>query len=409
MRALVLVVVLAGCSNDVPPAPKPAPAKTQEPIEQKPPADPPKPLSARTPAIARESWFMRTLSHDGKRALLRELANDHKKIRYRVIAVDTNTIETDLELPQLSTLPLETLTDDGAKRRDVNLKLPELTEELKKAAQVLEDFPTGFGDRIAASPDGKHVAFNAGDWIFVATDGVVTTQLSKEASYYPWFSPDGNALFFHRYTGTLDGVEGKYELFVTSPDGKAKPKKLANSAGLRESFVLTGTGAARFVVTNEPHVRTCAVEVSLTPPHATKKLGCLKDKEDVMSCVMSPAGKYVACRSSRELDELDPNSTTTINGKKRPNKKLAFRTRAFEADTGKVTFDGDPIGSLSAISDDGVMIILGRGDTIETFDVKGQQKTIPRQGYVSLFTLFRNAKELVIEMGGDVSVIDVTK
>src|SRR5688572_16579893 len=119
MRALVLVVVLVSCSEDKPaPVPKPAPAKTQEPAEPKPHADPPKPLAARTPAIARESWFMRTLSRDGKRALLRELANDHKKIRYRVIAVDTNTIETDLELPQLSALPLETLTDDGAKRKD---------------------------------------------------------------------------------------------------------------------------------------------------------------------------------------------------------------------------------------------------------------------------------------------------
>ena len=94
-----------------------------------------------------------------------------------------------------------------------SLTSPEPRERSRARGRgALAPFPFGAGGRIAASPDGKHVVFNGGDWLFTAEQGQVGGRISNEASYEPLFTPDGKSLVFRREKGKYDGVEGRYEL-----------------------------------------------------------------------------------------------------------------------------------------------------------------------------------------------------
>ena len=78
----------------------------------------------------------------------------------------------------------------------------------------------------AAENDGVAIAFDAGDWLYIADDtGRVRRRLVEEAAYDPRFTPDGKHLFFRRITGTVD-VFAKYELFVVPSDLSAPPRAL---------------------------------------------------------------------------------------------------------------------------------------------------------------------------------------
>ncbi len=414
-RALAITLLLASCSESKPDAPKPTPAPTPRAEEAEPPElpDPAPPRAARAPQMVRESWYVQRVSADGTKVLLRETTRDNhgrEPLRYRVILADTNTIESDVSLPALAALPIETLLDSGGDKpgSKVDLKDPAISSELVKIAPILAPFALGHGGRIAASPDGTHVAFNGGDWIYTARGGVVGTRLAKEASYDPWFTPDGATLLYRRMNGTFDGIEGKYELYATSVDGTAKPRRIEGTAGVWEPFVVRND-AVRFIATAGPRAKTCVVEVALVAPFKARKLGCVAGgTTKTMSCVLSPSATWAACSTVKELAEDDPNSTTTVRGKTRHNKKLEFAIRSFEVATGTIGYSQVGTGSVSAISDEGKLVVH-RAQELLVIDPTGVSRALKPQSYVSLFTYFRDATHLITEQHGDIVVLDITK
>lgn len=353
-------------------------------------------------------WFIQSVSTDGKHVLLRELTDDSATQHFRVAAADTDATEADLTLPVISSLPLESLYDGGGtKPVKLDMSTPGLAEELAKAGKLLGAFPFGAGGRLAAAPDGSHVAFNGGDWIFTAIDGKVQTRVSAEASYSPWFTPDGKTLLFRRENGLIDGVEGKYELYATSVDGKRAARELVGTAGVFETFALTDHDTLRVLVTSEPHIKTCVVEIGLASPYRVKQLGCLASHEKVVSCVLSPKGAWLGCSTVSELKQLDPNSVSIHpDGSRTFDHKRQFRLRTMDVATGKVYVDRAQTGTPSAISDDGLFVIYG--DPLTLIDTHDKARELAA-GNVGLFTHFRNTTELITETGGAIKVIDVTK
>jgi hypothetical protein len=352
-------------------------------------------------------WFVQAISADGTRALLWETGDLPSKLHFRVVEIASDKTLQDIDLPALSKLPLETVNDDNSVRSvKLALDTPEIAAELRAIGPVLAGFPLGAGGRIAAAPDGKHVAFNAGDWIYTAVDGKVAGRVANESAYHPWFTPDGKTLLFYRQSGMLSGVETKYELYATSADGKAPVQRIAGTAEIHEQFALTDKGTLRAVASAPPAIPTCAIEVQLTAPYRVKKLGCLPDKEQTMSCVLSPKGAWFACETVKELPELDPNSTTEkADGTVVHNHKKRYRLRSVDAVTGKVGTDLIDPASLSAISDSGVLILLGR-DKMLAYDNHGASHEITGGGHASLYTHFTGEHTLVMDIDGHPSVLD---
>ncbi len=342
-------------------------------------------------ASAGDEWFVQNVSADGKHALEHEM-QDNGAQHFRVIEVDTNKVEADLELDALSALPLETMLDGGGlKPIKLDLSKPELAADLKHAAAALAPFPFGAGGRIAASPDGKHVVFNGGDWLFAGENGHVGGRLSNEASYGPLFTPDGKSLLFRREKGTYDGVEGRYELYVTSADGRLPPKELAGTAGVFETMAPSDHGTLRVMVSSEPFVKTCVLDVGLVAPFKVQKVACLPGDEKEIGCVLSPHGTWLACTTSRELKPHD----------------LAFRTRTLDLATGKVVLDLPDAGVPSAISDDGLLVLSHLAFSL--VDPSGKRRELRANDRIGLYTYFRSATELITELDGRLSVIDVSK
>src|SRR5512133_2765370 len=218
------VLVIVGC-RDKPAQPPPAPAPTPPMPPEQVPADAAEPVTIDLGPGTKTDWYIEAIASDKKHVLLSE-QTESRGMHFRVVAIPSNAIETDIELPALSALPRETLRDDGSQRHvKLAIDTPALADELRKIGPVLAQFPLGASSRIAAAPDGKHVAFNAGDWIYTAVDGKVITRVATQASYNPWFTPDGKALLFRRISGTVNGFEGRYELYATSVAGKEPPNR----------------------------------------------------------------------------------------------------------------------------------------------------------------------------------------
>lgn len=384
MSRVVLVGLFAvGCRSDA----QPPPARST-PVNAPPPVVSASADDSKDPPPIR-LWLVHRLSADGKRALQYELSDGHAT-RYRVVAVDTNAIESDLALPVMSTLPLQTLGDERpAVKLDVDRA--ELRDEVLEVAALVRGFPLGSGHRIAATPDGGYAAFNGGDWLFTAQADRAVEQVADEASYNPWFTPDGKTLLFHRENGLVDGVVGKYEVFATSSDGREQPRRIAGTAGVHGHFALSPKSGVRVIVSSEPQIKTCVVEIALAKPNRAKRLGCLPGGERVVHCVLSPSGARVACDTVKVLA---------------PDKRV-FRARAMEVETGKIEIDraGDGHG-VSAISDDGLLVLRGPTELV-TVDARGREKVLAARAV--LFTQFRSATELVIEGSGRFRVVDVTK
>jgi hypothetical protein len=354
------------------------------------------------------SWFAENMTSDGAHVLLSEHKELPSQLHFHLVEVATNKVEADLDLTGVSALPLETVDDDGGVHKlEAALDTAEIRADLQTIGPVLARFPLGATNRIAAAPDGKHVAFNVGDWLYVADDGKVVRRLSAESSYHPWFSPDGKSLLYSRLNGTIDGVEGKYELYATSVDGKRPAHELPATAGIRDGFAFSSPTSVRVVVSAEPKIHTCVIEVSLVAPYKTTKLACLPDGEQVMECVLSPAGTWLACNTTKELAELDPNTTTTANGKTTHDHKRQYRTRTLEVASGKVVIDKLDTASVSAVSDGGLLVLSGR--ELSTMAPNGAVRVLPTHGDVSLFAHFRSPTQLVTESEGTLGVLDVSK
>jgi hypothetical protein len=76
--------------------------------------------------------------------------------------------------------------------------------------------------------------------------------------------------------------------------------------------------------------------------------------------------------------------------------------------TGKIGYRRVGTGSVSAISDDGTLI-MHTADSLMVVDPTGASHELRPQGYVSLFTYFRDATHLITEQHGDIVVLDITK
>jgi hypothetical protein len=366
------------------------------------------------PGRAGAAYLLESVTEDGKRALLLELASMPNQLHYRVVDVDTSAVAADLPLTALSTLPLETLADAGGTVREIDdlVKSPAVADDLKKAAPWLAAFPLGAGGRVAAHAS-LGIAFNGGDWVYLADpDGHTKLQLSKAASYAPWFSPDGKLVFTRRLHGSLDGVEGRYVLYGASVDGKSPAREIPATAALRDGFALEPDArAVRVVASFEPKVKTCVVRVELTPPFVTKQQACLDDREELVDARLSTHGAWATFLTTKQLAEDDPGAVMVMpDGSRKPMKKKAFRFRVVDVETGRVAFDGArPTGTLVAISDAG-LAVFSAPDGVTLFDAATKtSKKLANPLDLGLFGRFRNDRELVFVSGDTASVVDLSK
>lgn len=348
-------------------------------------ADPPPP---------RAVFFLVNLSKDGKHALLRELTQPIPLPRFRVVSVETGAIEEELDLPALSKLPYESMGDGGGSVRSIPLTDPGLVEDLKDAVPVLSKFPLGSGGRVAAGRTGR-TAFNVGDWVYTALNGAIGPRLAAQASYDPWITPDGKSIVVRRHTGKLDAIEGKYELFATSIEGTGTPQRIDGTAGARDQFAVTRSGdAIRVIVSFEPKLPTCIVEVALKAPFLATQKACLDGGERLGMCVLSPSGAWAACHTQHD----------------RSQGGAGYRLRTLDVTSGKVVFDQVGAGAPLAISDDGLVVAAYSGK-VSLVDSKARKvrRVVMPERRLAPFPMFRNATELVTERDGSVVVIDVSK
>jgi len=163
------------------------------------------------------------------------------------------------------------------------------------------------------------------------------------------------------------------------------------------------------VLVSEPKLAKCVVEVELAAPYKVQRLGCLPGGERSLGCVLSPRGAWLGCQTMKELAELDPRSTTTINGKTVHDHKQRYRVRTMEAATGKIGIDlTDPqLGFPSAISDDGVLVLHDQGLATVTRD--GKTHELPGTEAATLFSWFHSPTELVTESGGAIGVVRLNR
>lgn len=355
--------------------------------------------SMQAPSAPPERWFFEWLSRDGKRALLRRIdGRALSPMQTRVVDVDTGAMLEEAPLEELGRLPSQTLggdakqTDGVSTELDAFLRTPAFSADLLEAAQLASPFPFGSCSRFSAATSTGAIAFNAGDWIYVADKtGKVKKRLANEASYDPRFTPDGKHLLFRRVSGKLDKVLAKYELFVVPSDLSAPPRALPGTAGTRDRFVVDAENkTAIAIASHEPQLKTCAISFGLKPPFAAKKLTCLDGGEPLVDSVLSPHGKWAAITTQRADDQK-------------------WHLRVVSLPSGKVVLDEPAeIGFvIRAISDEGLLVQSGpRGMLIDDVQKKTRRRhdvdiDVGHRGF------FRNATELVYVKGASVAVLDL--
>ncbi len=392
---LAIALGLAACSGPRPPVAPPivqtrsAAAVVAAP---KPPAGPP------------EHWYFEWLSRDGQRALLRRLDGGARgMLQTRVVDVDSGATLAEDTFPELGRLPTATI---GRRSNEVAelmgmLAAPAFGDDLVRAARMAGEFPFGSCGRVSASASGGSIAFNAGDWLYLADQsGHIQKRIVAEAAYDPRFTPDGKHLLFRRATGTIDRVRAKYELFVVPADLSSPPRVIAGTAGARDRFAVDADG--RFAValaSQEPHIKTCVLSIALRPPFAVKRVACLEGGEQFVESALSPRGRWAAVTTqSTRKDTKDEPST------------LAWRLRVVALATGKVVLDepAEPGLIVRAISDDGLLVQSGaRGIIVE--DVPAQTRRTFGEGIdLGHRGFFRGPNELVVVRGSTVGVVDLS-
>lgn len=376
--------------------------------------------SAAEPRAAR-TYFLVALSADGKHALLEELQNSgggNGAAHYRVVAVDGGALEYDISLPAISALPPETLLDGGGKKPGTDVDFshsPAAIAADLKAVAPLALFPLGAGNRIAVSADHSMVAFNAGDFIYTSKNGVIGKPLSKQASYSPWYLPDGSGIMFRMEHGLFPGTpEGNYELYTSPLDGSAKPTRIPGTSGSFEFWALAAGGKSIRMITNVHGAKrnsdkVCVVDVPLSAPFKATTKACLADGERLVDGHLSPHGTFGFFTTVAELDEFEPVSHTYRNGKPVPQHKERFRIRTLDVEKGTTELDDtkQPITG-TAISDAGLLVIDRFRATV-VIDSHARKWEMLPQRIDMLSAQFRNASELVVVRGDSVQVVDTAK
>jgi hypothetical protein len=347
-------------------------------------------------------WYFEWLSTDGKRALLRRLDGDARStLQTRVVDVDTKRILGEDTFPELGKLPTATI---GRRPNEVaelmgRLAAPALADDLVRNAAIAEDFPFGSCGRLSGSPQGGAIAFDAGDWLYVADRrGHVLKRITKEAAYDPRFTPDGRNLLFRRASGTIDKVRAKYEMFVVPTDLSTAPRALPGTAGVRDRFAVDAeSGVALVVASQEPQIKTCVLSIGLHAPFAVKRLACLAGGEQMVDSTLSPGGRWAVVTTQK-------NAGDRALG-------LEWRLRAVSLTTGIVALDepAEPGMIVRAISDAGLLVQSGaRGVILDDLAAK-TRRTLASGVELGHRGFFRNATELVVVRGGSVDVVDLAK
>ena len=377
-----------------------APSAPISPIASTPPLAAP---AIEPPAAPRasEHWYFEHLSRDGKKALLRRLDGpSYGALQTRVVDVDSGKALAEDSFPELGSLPTATI---GRRPNEMAalvgaLASPAFGDDLVRSAAIAEAFPFGTCGRMSAAKGGSTIAFNAGDWLYLADkNGHVQKRLSTFADYEPRFTPDGKYLLFRRATGSLDKV-AKYELFVVPADLSQPARVLTGTAGARDRFAVDEDGkSAVAVASHEPQVKTCVISVGLKPPFVVKRIACLDGGEPFIESILSPSGRWAAI-TTQSGDSAEPT----------------FRLRVVATATGKIAFDEPATPGLvpRAISDSGLLVQSGTtgilvndipGQTRRALSITGEAADLGHRGF------FRNSSELVVVRGATVGLLDLTK
>ena len=347
-------------------------------------------------------WYFERLSRDGKHALLRRLDGEARStLQTRVVDVDNGKVLADDTFPELGKLPLATIGRRPNELAELmgRLAAPALADDLVRNAGMAAEFPFGACGRLSGASQTGTIAFNAGDWLYLADDhGHVQKRLTKEAAYDPRFTPDGKNLLFRRATGTIDRVRAKYELFVMPTDFSSAPRVLAGTAGARDRFGLDEErGVSVVVASQEPQIKTCVLSVGLKAPFAVKKLACLDGGEQLLDSTLSPSALWAAM-TTQKSDRDAPSG-------------FAWRLRVVSLLTGKVVLDeaAEPGLIVRAVSDGGLLVQSGpRGVVLDDLEEK-TRRTLAHAPELGHRGFFRSATELVVVRGGGVAVVDLAK
>jgi hypothetical protein len=345
-------------------------------------------------------WYFEWLSQDGTRAVLRRLDGGARAtMQTRVVDVDSGDVLRDDTFPEMAKLPQATI---GGQPNEVaellgRLAAPAFSEDLVRAADVAGEFPFGSCGRLSAAPKGAAIAFNAGDWLYLAdATGRVRRRLTNGAAYEPRFTPDGANLLFRRATGTLDKARAKYELFVVPTDLSAYSHVLPGTAGTRDRFVVDAEGKfAVAVASQEPQIKTCVLSIGLKSPFAVKRLACLDGGEPFVESSLSPGGRWAAI-------------TTQVKAKD-ASAPLAWRLRVVSLATGAVALDepAEPGMMVRAVSDQGLVVQSGALGATAVDVARGTRRQLPGELELGHRGFFRNASELVVVRGASVAVVDL--
>lgn len=395
-------------------APAPVPPRAPAAPVSAPPPTEPAPVAAPEPPA--EHWYFEHLAANGRHALLRRLdASARGTLQTRIVDVDTGAVLEEVTMPELGKFPGATigLAAPELAKLDAMLASPRFTEDLVRGAHVAKRFPFGSCGRLSGGVGNAGIAFNAGDWLYLADNtGHVKKKLAQEAAYDPRFSPDGKFLFFRRASGTIDRVFAKYELFVMPADLSQPPRPLGGTAGVRERFDVSADGQSALVLaSHEPLVKTCVLSVGLKPPFAVKRLGCLDGGERLVEAVVSPKGKWAALTTQVPTEKAPPAEPGSKA--KRAPASLAWRVRVLALtpgpSQGQIAYEADaaPGYSLRAISDAGTLVQSGlRGVVVEDV-VQKTRREVRMPVDLGQRAFFRSDDELVVLRSASVGIVDV--
>lgn len=355
------------------------------------PAEPP-------PEEPLEHWYFEWLSNDGKRALLRRIDPDARSTFHaRVVDVDTGALVDEAALEELGKVRYATIgrsISDIVKFSAV-IESEAFGEDLVRGTKIAGAFPFGSCGRFSATSKGGAIAFNAGDFLWVADKkGRIKKRLGDEAAYDPRFTPDGRHLLFRRANGTLDRVVARYELFAVPADLSSPPKPVPGTAGARDRFVVSADGSSAIAIaSHEPQVKTCVLAINLWPPFTVRKLACLDGGEPLVDSVLSPHGRWAAIATQG---------------------KGGFRLRVVSLGNGKTLLD-EPLErglGIRAVSDAGLLVLSGAPGMV-VVDVPGKKRRTlegePDIGHRGFFRTAKNKDELVYVKDGSVAVLELPK
>lgn len=418
LRALVLAMtglVAAACGGDRVAA-QPPRAPPHVVVLQAPAGVPVAEARAPAPSAPPEHWYFEQMSPNGRHALLRRLdAVGRTTMQTRIVDVDSGAVLEEVTTPELAKFPSSTIGRSPAEiaKLDGILAAAPFAEDLLRGAHVASAFPFGSCGRLSAAPNAAAIAFNAGDWLYVAdAAGRVKKKLAQEAAYDPRFTADGKHLFFRRATGALDKVFAKYELFVMPSDLSQPPRVLPGTAGVQERFTTSADGKDAIVIaSHEPQITSCVLSVGLRPPFSVKRLGCLDGREVLVESAVSPKARWAALTTQTSTPGADDEGEGDAKSKRSlaGTPKLAWRLRVIALASGQVVYDvpAEPGFSLRAISDAGILVQSGvRGVVVDDVPQK-KRRVLEAPVDLGHRAFFRSGTELVVLRGGGVAVVDL--